>query len=1123
MPCSVEHLLAELDPLPYADRLRLVATTARDLAPSGELPGVLADLAGRGRYERRLAALAALAGRQTEYLAQQLADPDPVIRSFAVRAVRTLPVPDEAIEAAYDDASAEIRRDLARAVLWGSRRALAERLVPVLRAEWGDGEAAVLLPACGPEFVSRLLPQLTRAVTQWTRLGRSHPGAVLDQAANELAELPELLRAMWWHRQAPGVAAALPAAPERVLALLEQYGPDRLPRPLEDRIGDLIAVDAERFVRWLTAPERTAGHSEHLLPQSVLRRLVRADPPSLLALGRRWAGRPAYLAALVKALPPGRREAFHDAATAHTPAPDGLVPDPVLAVLPRGRRQAEARRRAERARRDGWALDRLLEAVAHLPVDEARPELLAAIQRSDADIRRVAWARLVENAVRARDAEALGGVLELMTRRLRNDRDPVRATALSALAGVPVPLLAGEASAACLDRIAMDAVEARDCSADTRWALERLVFKVLESRAACSVLLDWALRTLNELTVRTGHLAFGAHGGVLPRGREQRIFDVLRPWLDVRAAKGDHRPLLTLTTYLGDRCHGMPELQRMLDEARERCTDGVFPQLVRVWLADPATRGERVAALLEQEPSAVALAPVLDVLSAHRTDLLDSVLAARPPYGRFLREGSARPLPRFDLADRWMPRQQEEAAWLAEVAVGDDSRAVYERAAVLRGAARIPGHGLELVRRHARSADTLLAETALAASARTVEPAAMLPELLAHAGDDHARVAVYAAGRAAAGTSPTRLAELLDGLLGASSGVKVTSRKEAARLTVRFLPARRAAALLARIAGDEDGHPDVVTAAVGLAIGLLETGEVWNLLETAAASGTREAGAAIAHTSPLWVARPHRPRYARLVALVAASPHRSVAGQAVAALPDWVAFAPEAADPVRLAVCGLSPDPGWKAAAAALGKIAGSGLPHPVGGGEPGSQFHRAVAELLAVVRSGDDPEAEAERDLPALQRVRFLSQGIDGEHHELRAALVRQLAGEPALATTRVALLRRSVDLCADLPELRAALDTLVAAHEGRPGLAASTASALRDGGRHGGRVPDPAVVLEAARGLAENGARVPGMFAVALTTAMGRRFGWPPQWRALLRELRRHAEPEVQDAALGAVTHDE
>ncbi|MEV0411500.1 hypothetical protein AB0I68_12035 [Streptomyces sp. NPDC050448] len=1123
MSRSAAQLLADLDPLPYADRLRLLATTARDLARTGELTGVLAELSGQGRYERRLAAMAALAGRQTDYVAQRLADPDPVVRSIAQRAVRTLPVPDEAIEAAYDDACAEVRRELARAVFRGSRPALAERLTPVLRAQWGDREAAALLPACGTEFVSRLLPHLAHAVSHWGRLGRSHPGPVLDQAAGELAELPEGLRASWWERRAPGLAAALPAAPERVLALLEQYGPSRLPRHLEALAGDLIAVDAERFVRWLTAPERGAGHNDHLLPPAPLRRLVRADPPSLPALGRRWAGRPAYLAALLKALPPGRREAFHDAAAEHAPAFDGMVPDAVRAVLPRERRQAEARRCADRARQDAGAIGRLLEVIAHLPVAQARPELLAATQRSDADTRRAAWPRLVENAVHARDAEALGEVLELMTRRLRNDRDPVRAAALAALAGVPVPLLSGAAPVAFLDRIAVDALEARDGSAETRRALERLVFGVLEAPAPGSVLLDWALRTLEQLTLRTGRLVLSRQGGVLPRGREQRIFETLRPWLDLRAGKGEYQPLLTLTTYLGDRCHRIPELQRMLGEARERCTDGVFPQLARVWLSDPATRGERVAALLEHEPSAVALAPVLDVLSAHRTDLLDSVLAARPPYGRFLREGSVRPLPRFDRAHRWVPRQQEEAAWLAEVAVSDESRAVYDRAVVLRGAARIPDRGLELVRRYARSADTLLAETALAASARTAEPAAVLPELLAHAGDDHARVAVYAAGRAAAATRPARLAELLDGLLGAPSGVKVTSRKEAARLTVRFLPPRRAAALLARIAGGEDSHPDVVTAAVALAIGLLGTEEVWNLLETAAATGTREAGAVIAHTPPLRVAHPHRPRYARLVALLAASPHRSVADQAVTALPDWVAYAPEVADPVRLAVCDLAPRPGWKAAAAALEKIAGSGLPHPVGGGEPGSQFHRAVDELLAVVRSGDDAEAEAERDLPALQRVRFLSHGVAGEHPERRAALVRQLAGEPALATARVGLLRRSVDLRADLPELRAALDALVTAHEGRPGLAASTASALREGGWHGDRVRDPAVVLEAVRGLAQDGAPVPGMFAVALTAAMGRRSGWPPEWRALLRELRRHGEPEVQDAALAATTHRE
>ncbi|MFD8796913.1 hypothetical protein ACFV1T_40225, partial [Streptomyces vinaceus] len=398
-----------------------------------------------------------------------------------------------------------------------------------------------------------------------------------------------------------------------------------------------------------------------------------------------------------------------------------------------------------------------------------------------------------------------------------------------------------------------------------------------------------------------------------------------------------------------------------------------------------------------------------------------------------------------------------------------------------------------------------------------------LPQLLPPAPDHRARVAGAPAGRAAAATAPTRLAELLDGLLGEAAGVKVTSRKEAARLTVRFLPPRQAVALLARITGDGDSHPDVVTAAVGLAIGLLSAEEVWPLLETAAASGTREAGAVIAQTPALWVAQRHRPRYARLVALLAASAHPPVAAQAIAALPDWVAYAPEAADAVRRAVCDLSPNPRWKGAALALEKIAGSGLPHPVGGGEPGSRFHDAVAELLAVVRSGDDPEAGAERDLPALQRVRFLCLSVAAEHDGRRAALVRQLAGEPALATVRVALLRRSVDLRARLPELRAALGALVEAHAGRPGLAASTANALRDGSWYGDRVRDPAVVLEAVRGLAEDGAPVSGQFAVALAVAMGRRCDWAPEWREVLRGLRRHADQEVRDAALVAFTHPE
>ncbi|MEV6950415.1 hypothetical protein [Streptomyces sp. NPDC051183] len=187
MPRTAAQLLTALDPLHHRARLRLTATTARDLAATGELAPVLADLEGRGRYERRLAALGALAGRQAEHLAARLADPDPVVRSYALRAARTLPLPDGAIEAVYADASAEVRWQLAHVIRAGALTALAERLVLRLAEEWGEREAAALLPACSEEFTARTLPRLADSVTDWARLGRRHPGPVLHASSRRTA------------------------------------------------------------------------------------------------------------------------------------------------------------------------------------------------------------------------------------------------------------------------------------------------------------------------------------------------------------------------------------------------------------------------------------------------------------------------------------------------------------------------------------------------------------------------------------------------------------------------------------------------------------------------------------------------------------------------------------------------------------------------------------------------------------------------------------------------------------------------------------------------------------------------------------------------------------------------
>ncbi|MFD9405952.1 hypothetical protein ACFWBN_02855 [Streptomyces sp. NPDC059989] len=1130
---DADRLLASLEPLPHALRLRLMATTARDLARSGRLAPVLADLAGRGRYERRLAALGALAGRHTAHLTERLADPDPVVHRYVRRAVRTLPVPDEAIAAAYAGASATLRGRLAEPLLTGSRPALAERLVRELREQWGDREAAALLPACGPEFTARMLPELAPAVADWTRLARRHPGPVLDRAESELAALPLTLRPAWWERQAPAVAAAVPGAPERVLGLLERYGPGRLPGRLVDRLGDLAEADADRLVRWITAPERENGWGELLPRASVLRRIVRADPPSLPALGRRWADRSRHLAALLNAMPAGRRTAFHDEVTRGTGTRKESLPPDVLAALPRERRISEARRALAFEETGNPLAAGRLTLLAHLPVAEARSGLLAAVGDHEALVRAAGWEHLVANAGHARDRAALAEVLALMTRRLRNDRDPVRRAALDALAGLPASLFNGtpsdgshaaEAVPDALGLVARHALDAPDCSPATRNGLQRLVFTVLAAPDLDPALLGWALDTLGLLTDDSGRIPGAYLFHTLPRARDRQLLDALRPWVDRAADKGDHRLLVELVEFLGERGRAMPEVQELLAAALRRCDDADFPDLARVWLRDPATRGDRVAELLAREPSAAALRPVREVLSAQRTDLLDGLLGTHPPLGRFLREGADRPLPELAHADRWLPRQQEAAARLAGAVVADESRTPRSRAAVLRGAARIPDLGPALVRRHAGAEQAVLAEAALGACARADEPAAALDELLAQASGDRARVAVYAAGRAAAGTAPDRLAELLDGLLDPAGDAKVTSRKEALRLAVRFLPPGRAARMLARAGLARDGHPDVLAAAVALAPRLLAFDAAWELMEAAAATGGPAARQAVLRTEPLDVAPEFRSRYGELVAALATAADRQAAALAVHVLPRWIAYAPGAGEAVRAAVCDLSRrDRSWRGAAQVLGEIAVSGLEHPVGGAAPGSLLHRTVEPLLAAVRAGEGPEAEEDGDLPARQRLRWLTTQAFGDDTGLVTALAGQLAGEPSLTGMRVELLVRTVDPHAPAPARLAALRELAAAHEGRPVMAAATAVVVGHRHKSADPVPDAAGTLELVRTLADDGETATGLFAAAILGGVGWRHDWPPEWRAQLRALRRHPEPEVRDAALATTTYKE
>lgn len=1143
MPTTAEQLLSALEPLPFPARLALTARTARRLADEGTLAPFLTDLDGRGPYERRLAALAALVGRDVEFLAERLADPDPVVAGYARRAARDLPVPDRAMEAAYDDAPAVLRQRLARLLAAGGRTALAERMVARLRADWGDAEAARLLPACSTPFVARELPGLAHAVDGWTRLASRHPDPVLDHAERTLADRAGgQQRDDWWALHATTVAALAPLRPERVLTLLERYGPGGLPPALSRALAPLATADVERVIRWLTSPERERQGHERVPPPAVLRALLRAEPASLTALGRHWLRRGPHFAALVRAMAPGRRPAFVDAVGG------GTGQDPaqaVLDLLPRERRWTEVRRAA--AAFDGtghWWDD--LDILAQGPLDEARSALLAAIGRSHADDRAAAWPLYVACAARDGGRAAVTEVLTAAGRRLRNERDTVRAATLGALAEAH-PRVFAPADVPLLDAIATDALEARDTSSATLAALRTLAIRLLVEHAGAATgdvpgnrgevaidagngLREWALRTLVRITERVGVPDFGPLRRALRRGQEQQLFDALRPSLDAGAGRADFRLLLGLAAALGPRARRLPELQDRLATAVERGDDETFEAAARLWLAAPATRDERAARIVAREPSAVVLPPVRHVLSRRRTDLLDGLLADTPPHGRFLMDGARRPLPDLADSDRWLPRQQRAAVRLAGEAIADRTLPLDDRAALIRAAAPVPEFGRALAFAHEDDPDVVVAEAALGALPRTDRPHDALPTLLDRADGDRARVAVYAAARAARFAAPSRLAHALGPLLTGERTAKVTSRKEAVRLAARFLPPRRAVPLLARAFHAPDRHPDVRAAVVRALPPLLGEPQARTLIEDAARDDTAPVHEALLAVTPWELAEPHRRAYAAVVCSAydtSLALTEGFAGHAALhAMGVWCRYSPELARRISGTTRDLGDRARWSFAAWALRDLAVSELPHPVGGAAPGSVFHSAVAELLAATHTPEGGcDALENRDVPALQRLRHLTSFSYAANvrAELLEAVAQQLAGEPLLAPERVELRGLLVGLATEPTELLERLRDLAAEFEDvGVSVAIQPSERLRLASAH--RVPGCAeALLTAADGFARDGRTAAGLLAVGLVRGTGPSLGWTEEWRSLLRLLRRHTDPDVRHQAYRTTTHSE
>ncbi len=406
-------------------------------------------------------------------------------------------------------------------------------------------------------------------------------------------------------------------------------------------------------------------------------------------------------------------------------------------------------------------------------------------------------------------------------------------------------------------------------------------------------------------------------------------------------------------------------------------------------------------------------------------------------------------------------------------------------------------------------------EAALGALAWLDRPEPALPLLLENLDGDRARVAMYAVPRVAKRVAPETLSAALGTLLSREK-LKVTVHKEVLRLLGTFRTAR-GVALLRQQWDNPQLHRDVRIAVGHAARQYLDDDASWELLEAMARSPDANVAASLLDQSPSRLPPAARPRYAELLLQVARHPELTVRRQAFTALPGWSAGMEE---PVARAaaerVVDLSGGAEWREATRAL-----------VDTTREGKAFEQVVACMTELLSAPVPPahDAAPERDVPALQRLKTLSQELRALPRPVRVRLrthldelAQVLARDTALWPERAALRlcglewRDAGSAAKEVLELTAEVreEPLFA-----PTLAALVSASVGD--------PQAEWTPETLLELADRVASEAPLVAVGLVSAAGQRLRWREDAARRLRTLRQHPRASVRAAAYATLTASE
>ena len=763
MPASAADVLAELDAVPYGERVRRMVFLGQESRTKADAKQTLQLLSERGGFYERLLCLHACAGSQNGGLVlRSLSDPSRLLRALAAQIAPRV-CTNAQLLVALTQASQQTRLTLLRGLIKSKRRSVIPSFLETLAP--ADAHLAVLLPFAPVEFVRERLPALAprMGLHDWARLARFHPDVAcetLQKQAEALTEPdPRLLRQI--NTVLPLLAETRPDDALRLAQMVLRVAPpvraalqriaERKPREMVDLLlqtggGEAARVDLTRVAHRLDATRL----------QAVLTHL-----PALL---------PRRAAFLCEIPAPMRRAAYE---TAHLGwrTDEGVLDAATVGLLPADLREWEARR-CFNLPALATRLAQRIPYAAFLPWDEAQTALEPFIRNPNAELRGAALSALI--GVARYYLARLPNALALATAR-KNEQDPVRSAMLAALSGLP-PSRWQAAHLETIGQIIQDALDAADLSPLTASYAEHWVIALVPFHPA------WAASWLQKLVISRGQIHFYSLGDRLSDKDAERIAPVLLPVFAAWETRERERFLVQAAQSLGRRLRVFDGLAVILERVLMATRQSyIASQILDLFSKH---RRDRLAALvpelLKSDASTITLPVVYNYLHRTRQDLLTPFLGQSAYKGRWSTGNTRFVLPFSDAFYRWTPAQQVLFAQTLTQITQESARDTFAVFRVINQLSALPSVFPARLIALADKSEARIAvrEAALRALARVDDGTQSVPTLMEALGDDRARIAIYALRSALLEMPANRALTLLQTV----PTEKVTVAKEVVRL-----------------------------------------------------------------------------------------------------------------------------------------------------------------------------------------------------------------------------------------------------------------------------------------------------------------------------------------------------